>query len=433
MRPDVNSPGQPCWALIWLWLLSIGQYSYRYILQVNDARTTSYYESTPPALSAIKYGIFLLFVFYAGGQFFRAPAWSSARFRRLAQLTAGGILILGTVLLIRAAFLPGDLAETSLCAMQLLPWLASTLLAPFFVKRKQSVLSTLVVFEQIAFWLIFSFWMLTVSLALAGVRYPALSYPGVLLRFGGILDDPNGYACLCLLLMMLALGTRHRRWMLRSFIYGIMLAATFSLTGYVTALIIGFCLAVFRIYRTRRSRARWLLIGTVFCGLTLTLVVLLPSMYNVSQTMAVFDDLYSTKGSSATTHLLDLLPTEATLQESSLIGVLFGTGGFSENFYWRVLANFGVVGLLVVTVLLATWCYAGFALNERWRRTITAWNIGVLVGSNGIAYLLTFPVGLIFWSTTAFLLYAGASGRRQTRFRDERDHLSGTTSISVPG
>lgn len=409
MRRDINLSGQPCWALIWLWILSIAQYSYRYILQVNDARTTSYYESTPTAPSAIKYVLFLIFAVYGIARLFRRPVRFSARYRRPEQLTACGILIVGAVLLIRAVLLPGDFSDTCLCAMQLLPWVASILLVPLIVTRKHDAVRTLAVFEQIAFWLTFTFWLTTVSLAIAGIRYPALSYPGVLLRFGGILDDPNGYACLCLLLMMLALGTRRRRWILRSILYAVMTAGTLSLTGYVTALISCFCLAVFRIYRTKQAAARWLLIGCVICGLALTAVALLPSMYNLNQAMQVFNEVYSAKGSSATTHILDLLPTDATLQESSLVGVLFGNGGFSENFYWRILANLGVIGLLTIIALLTVWCYLGWGVQERWRRTFTAWNVGVLIGSNGIAYLLTFPLGLIFWSALALVLYCRRS------------------------
>jgi hypothetical protein len=132
-------------------------------------------------------------------------------------------------------------------------------------------------------------------------------------------------------------------------------------------------------------------------------------MHSISEAAALLGQVYSAKGSSATTHLIDLLPAQATLQESSLVGMLLGSGGFTEDFYWRVLANFGVVGLLVITVLLVIWCRATFSLTERWQRMLTAWNIGVLVGSNGIAYLLTFPLGLIFWSAAAFVLYAGQS------------------------
>jgi hypothetical protein len=183
-----------------------------------------------------------------------------------------------------------------------------------------------------------------------------------------------------------------------------MITATVSLTGYITALTICLCLAVFGIQRAKRSAIRWVLISSLLSGLTVTAFLLIPAVYNVGEAVEL---LGSSKSTSAVSHVIDLFPPDITSEGSSITGLLFGVGGFSEDFYWRILANFGVVGLLVVIVLLAIWCRATFALNERWRRMLTAWNIGVLIGSNGIAYLLTFPLGLIFWSAAAFLLYAG--------------------------
>ncbi len=409
MNTRVRTFTRPCWALIWLWILSIAQYMYRYIFQVNDARTTSYYSATPIWLSALKYELLLLFFLYGAVRFIRRPFYLNARYRRLVEVTAGGILVLGTVLVVRAAVSPGDFDNTVLCGMQLMPWLAGVLLIPLIVEQSHSVVDTLITFEQIAFWTTFSFWLMTVALAMAGIRYPALSYPGVLLRFGGILDDPNGYACLCLLLAALALGFRRARWMLRTAAYGVMVAGTFSLTGYITCFTICCCLVLFRLYRAKNSKAKWLAAGCVFCAICIGAVVLYPYLYSIGQVTEAFEQIYSVKGSSAMTHLLDLAPAESTLQESSLIGLLFGSGGFSENFYWRVLANFGVIGLFVMAGLALLWFYAGCDIDERWRRTLTAWNIGVLIGSTGIAYLLTFPLGLLFWSALAFLVYSRAA------------------------
>lgn len=401
---DHESTGRPCWPFVWLWILSIAQYSYRYILQVNDPRTTDRYAATPPVLSAIKYAILLLFLSYAAFQFLRKPLRTTTHYRSVAQITGFGILALLAILLFRIAVIPGDLEETSLCAAQLLPWMASALLVPFLVNEKQSIASTFSHFERIAFWVTFLFWLTTVGLAAAGIRYPALSYPGVLLRFGGILDDPNGYACLCLLLMTIAFGMRRGAWLLRTIVYGLMIAGTLSLSGYVTAgLVCGF-LVLLKAYRTKKGIARWLLLGCFASSAVFVALIALPAVYNIHHALNALGQVYTSKGSSAATHFSDLLPPENTLQSYSLAGILFGTGGFSENLYWRILANFGVVGLLVVIGLAVLWLCSGARLHERWRRSWLAWNIGVLAGSNGIAYLLTFPLSLIFWSGLALVL-----------------------------
>lgn len=405
MTSRADSPGRPCWPVIWLWILSIAQYSYRYILQVNDPRTTNYYDATPPALSALKYAILVLFVVYAGWRFIRAPVRATPHYRTVAQLTAFGILSMLAVLLLRIAIVPGDLDETYLCAMQFLPWMATALLIPFLANRQQSVPATLLAFEQVAFWITFPFWAITVCLALAGIRYPALSYPGVILRFGGILDDPNGYACLCLLLMMIAFGNRRGGWVLRFVIYGVMLLATLSLSGYVMAASIGAVLLFLKIYRSKQSAARWVLLTAFAGGIVFVAVAVLPAIYNLNHALNALGGLYSTKRNSAAIHISDLLPAEDTLQANSLFGILLGTGGLSENLYWRILANFGVIGLVIVAGLAILWFCAGWSIHEPWRRTFMAWNLGVLIGSNGIPFLSTFPLGLIFWSGLALVLY----------------------------
>ncbi|MGH9653516.1 MAG: hypothetical protein ACRD6B_08635 [Bryobacteraceae bacterium] len=405
--------GRPCWPIIWLWTLSIAQYSYRYILHVNDPHTTTnFYAATPPLLSAIKYAILLLFILYAAWRFLRTPIWATPAYRMVAQMTAFGILLLLVILLVRIAIFPGDLADTYLFAIQFLPWMATALLIPFFADRKHSVIATLLSFERIAFWVTFPFWLITVVLALAGIRYPALSYPGVILRFGGILDDPNGYACLCLLLMMIAFGTRRGAWVLRMTVYVLMLLGTLSLSGYITAGVIGAILLFLKIYRTKQSAARWLLLTTLACGVAFTAFAVLPTVYNVNHAFNALGGLYSTKRNSAAVHISDLLPAENTLQAPSLSEILVGTGGFSENLYWRTLANFGVIGLLIVAGLALMWLCAGWSIRERWRRTFMAWNLGVLIGSNGISFLSTFPLGLIFWSGLALMVHLSRGGER---------------------
>jgi len=92
------------------------------------------------------------------------------------------------------------------------------------------------------------------------------------------------------------------------------------------------------------------------------------------------------------------------LDASSLPDLLFGTGGFSENFYWRMLLNFGWLGLFSTIALISVWFYYTVIRGARWRSPVGAWMIGVLAGCNGIGYLLTFPISLLFWSIAALLV-----------------------------
>ncbi|MBV9306983.1 MAG: hypothetical protein JOZ45_12625 [Acidobacteriaceae bacterium] len=108
-------------------------------------------------------------------------------------------------------------------------------------------------------------------------------------------------------------------------------------------------------------------------------------------------------------HLSDLAPNGNVLEDASLMELLCGSGGFSENFYWRVLANFGLTGLLAVVSIVLFWSYHALWRIRQWRYSLGIWGLGVLIGSNGIAYLLVFPLSLIYWSALSLLICAGES------------------------
>ena len=407
-----NEPAtRPCRPLVWLWILSIAQYSYRYILQVNDPNTSHQYNSTPPLLSAIKYGLLFGFVLYAVVYLGGRTISVNRTYRALAYLTVSALITLSAVLILRLAFDPGSFEETVTCAVQLIPWMASVFLIPLVFKPDHSVSLTLITFERIAFWIAFPFWVITVVLAIYGLRYPALSYPGLLIRFGGILDDPNGYACLCLLLLVICCAFRKAAWKTRAGIYIVMLIATLSVSGYITAVIILICLAP-SVFLGRFAVSSRLIKICVACVLAIIVAAILGII--VSSNELVNDaiaSLYSAKTNSATVHISDLLPDEATWDASSPFVLLFGSGGFSENFYWRVLANFGWVGLIAVVAILCSWTYCALRRVRGWEYSVGTWTIGILLGSNGIAYILTFPLNLIYWSLVALLVWTKQTER----------------------
>jgi hypothetical protein len=396
---------RPCWPVICLWILSIAQYSYRYILQVNDPNTSHEYASTPHALSAIKYGIILLFALYGTFSLAGRPVSINHTYRALICITFAALVTLAAVFLIRLAAFPGAVDETATCALQLIPWMSIVFFIPLVFKRKHSLSCTLMTLERIAFWIAFPFWLITVVLAVYGIRYPALSYPGLLMRFGGILDDPNGYACLCLLLLVLSVSFRKGMWRLRALVYAVMLLGTLSLAGYVTAVVITSLLLLRFVFRSRRVSNSILWRACIGCAALISVSAISVTMWETNETVIdAFTSLYSAKNSSTTTHISDLLPDEAMLDASSPVTLLCGIGGFSENFYWRILANFGWLGFLAVIGTVSSWSYCALSRGRHWRYNVSTWNIGVLIGSNGIAYLLTFPLNLIYWSIVGLLI-----------------------------
>ncbi|MBV9036844.1 MAG: hypothetical protein JO182_20305 [Acidobacteriaceae bacterium] len=409
MKPEPQSISRTCWPVVWLWIFSIAQYGYRYILQVNDPRTSHLYGSTPGALSALKYEIFILFVFYASFRFWRRPVQLNQRYRTLLQITGIGLMALVAVLLVRMSTFPGELDETLLCALQLIPWIMSVFFVPLVVEREHSITQTLQTFERVSFWIVFPFWLATVALAAFDIRYPALSYPGILVRYGGIMDDPNGYACLCLLLLVLSVSIRAGTWKWRAATYVVMLLGTLSFSGYATGVLMCLCWLFVRLARPSAGLHLGLIGVGVACVATFSAISILATAVSTDEVVNAISSIYSAKSSSARMHLSDLAPNGNVLEDASLMELLCGSGGFSENFYWRVLANFGLTGLLAVVSIVLFWSYHALWRIRQWRYSLGIWGLGVLIGSNGIAYLLVFPLSLIYWSALSLLICAGES------------------------
>ncbi|HSU58077.1 MAG TPA: hypothetical protein VLI55_02085 [Bryobacteraceae bacterium] len=402
--------GHPCWPLIWLWVLSISQYAYRYILQVNDTKDSLEYGPTPTFLSAIKYEIFLLFVLYSIWRLFRRHVRVSRQYRVIAYITAVSLLLLSVIFFLRLISSPGELEDTVLTGVQLVPWISMVFFIPLVFDERHSLRRTLMAFERLVFWIAFPFWLTTVALVVAGIRYPALSYPGLIVRFGGILDDPNANAGLSLFLLMLAVRFRQGAWKTRVTIYGLMLLGTLSFSGYImaVALCIGLLLAPFvrsaRQFREGLAKlcVRSAIAAVVFASLALAYEANTPLIDAVNS-------LYSAKANSTGAHISNLFPDEAMFDESSPLAISFGQGGYSENFYWRILVNFGWTGFAIVVGLVVIWTYEACLHAKDWRYPIGAWIIALLIASNGIAYVLLFPVSLLFWSMLSLLVLRAAN------------------------
>jgi hypothetical protein len=403
---NTQAIARPCWPIVWLWVVSVAQYSFRYILQVNDPATSHLYGSTPAALSALKYEIFCVFALYSLFHLSRPSALISPGYRILLYVTFSAFLVLAAVFLVRFGLFPGSLDDTVLCALQFVPWMMSVFFVPFVFRPQHSLTRTLMTFERVMFWITFPFWVTTVVFVVFGIRYPALSYPGLLVRFGGILDDPNGYACLCLLLLVLSWSIRSGAWKFRALIYFVMLIGTLSFSGYISAVVMFLCLLPSWLRGTGSGRRFSLARISVATAVLVCCLTLAVSAYETDEAVDAISSLYSVKGTSTASHISNLLPDEVMMDGSSLPTLLLGVGGFSENFYWRILVNFGWTGLAAVIAVLLSWFYCAFWRAKYRHYSLGAWNVGVLLGSNGIAYLLTFPVSLIYWSLIALLVLA---------------------------
>jgi hypothetical protein len=400
---DSSSEAGPAWAVVVYWLLSIAQYSFRYILKVNDTHTSGFgYSDTPWYLSAIKHVITAGFLAYCIGCRLRSRENTRRRVDILSSIyslaLAVGVLILGIKVIGR----DGRSYEMLQAWLQTWPYLIIPLLLPACMRPAQAV-PTLKAFSLGAFIITGLFWIATVYLYYTEGRYPALSWPGQL-RFGGILDDPNGYAALMVLLIALTIAFRGKLWLCRLTICLVMSVMTRSLAGFVVLIVMLTVLAIQTI-----SQMRGLSITAALKGVGLLIGVLialcLPSVQSALDTFASeVNDTLQFKQKSIDLHLSDLVSPPDLGADADAVDWLVGSTGVSENFYSWTLINFGILGSL----FLASCVIAAIAVLAN-RATgaglyILAWAAGIIIGSAGIPYFRNFPVNMLFWTTISVVI-----------------------------
>ena len=189
------------YSLLIYWIAAFTHYAFRYILQVSENHISPNYGDTPAYLSSIK-GV-LLGLLILSIPFHRHRRKLPQRYRTL-WITSLSLLIFSCILAairIMAGqpvfeVLVNDLWYTWL-------YLMIVLIVPY-VCKPEYIEPTIQRFASVAFWIAFPFWVVTVFLYYSEGRLPNNSFPGTP-RFGGIIDDPNGYGALIVLLAALTI------------------------------------------------------------------------------------------------------------------------------------------------------------------------------------------------------------------------------------
>jgi len=387
----------PAWPVVIYWLLSIAQYSYRYILSVNDTHTSGFgYSDTPWYLSGIKHVITAGFIAYCicrriqgrGNQTYKFGALSSIYLVSLAV----GIIILG----IKLTRPDGASYEVLQAWLQTWPYLTLPLLLPACM-RPQQIVPTLKAFSEFGFLIMSLFWAATVYLYYAEGRYPALSWPGQL-RFGGILDDPNGYAALMALIIVLTIAFRGRLWVFRLIVCVVMCVMTRSLAGLVVLTVTVTVMAIQRASQMKGLSISAALLTTGLLIGVLTALCLPDVQYALNTLAAEVSETLLFKHQSIELHVTDLVSAPDLGADAAGLDWMVGRDGVSENFYSWTLTNFGLLGsfflggslLASMAVLANRGTGAGMY--------ILAWALGIVIGSAGIPYLKNFPINMLFWS-----------------------------------
>ncbi|MFK7919155.1 MAG: hypothetical protein AB8G14_13850 [Ilumatobacter sp.] len=240
-------------------------------------------------------------------------------------------------------------------------------------------------------------------------RVPALSYAGGLLRFGGGLDDPNGFGIIIVLPILLTATMWRsfpRRWMPRTLIglcAALLLApSSFSaLAGCVAGL------AALALILRRPRLLVVLVLGVSLCALVLFQIPYVRRTVSAkSQSALGRFDFNGVEGQYGLgDHLSDLDP----------LTLLFGDPSspiVSENAYVLGFVYFGVIGVgLVLTAIvisvrrgvLTAWRarQAGDLLIARLYEGLAAYLVAFAVASLGVPFFGVFPSNMLFWIVAA--------------------------------
>ena len=236
-------------------------------------------------------------------------------------------------------------------------------------------------------------------------RLPALAYENGLTRFGGGLDDPNGFGVMVVLPLLLGVAmwsSFPKRWLV--VVALAVLAGLLFLTLSFSAAI--GCIAGFVALAVLTRH------GKLLGAIAATLLVFMAVGWAWGYTRGVIDDKmdsalsrFDLGGSGNQAGMTDFFA------DSSVFSFVFGDPGTSyrsENSYLLLLTNFGLVGLALVVALAIVAFGRGLITARRARAAeslelarlydgLLAFMVAFAVASLGVPYFEVFPVNMLFW------------------------------------
>lgn len=387
-------------------------YAHRWLLRVSDSGTSPTYASTPFGWQLGKY---LLIAAFAGSMWawlwWRAlpdrPWW------RIPYQPTGGVAALFALFGAYGSLVILATMQGAPHVRELVPIIAAVpivLLVPagfvtvtsFNIYRRAGLL---LVGYHAMFTAVQVFWYL------AWGRLPALGHAGRLVRFGGGLDDPNGFGMMTVLpiVLVVTMWREFRRWQQAAGLLAVLAVMAFLTLSFTTAAaLVAGLLALSAIMRRPR------ILVAVLGGALAAAVLALSSGY----VRRVIDakspsalgrlDLRGRPGRPGLAeHVGDLNP----------VSLLFGSPRskvVTEIGYVEVFANFGVLGLgvlvavIVLSVRRGVWTArtaraAGDLTTARLYEGLSASLVAFAVGNLGVPYFGVVPVNLLFWLVAVLL------------------------------
>lgn len=375
---------------IFMALLLVGLYymSYRYPFSINSSITSPTYADTPLFLQVGKYLILALIAMAAVVASERGHGNRRRILREPRAMTVVGMAILAATGIVKGLTTNNqDLISLSVvffvglaCASMAESWHVD----PLPLGKIVSVFAIIaVLFDGVQLALFYGIG-----------RLPALAYTGsVSVRFGSVLDDPNGYALLVALMLPVAWIRWKGRTIVRVLLAGGLiysLIITQSFTG-ISAVTVAVGIALFVRFRKAPSAIVFLAWGGMIGAVVL---------YFYLNNSTFFSDLLVSKSGSFASHSASL--DTGNLGWVDLIGM--GTdSGFRESTYLSLLFYIGIPGLVLYIGLgiVAAVRLTGLARSLPGTRGAIYWGflvftLAYLIGGLNMHFSGVFPVDLLY-------------------------------------
>ena len=372
-------------------------YVYRYILKYNSTGTSPTYSNTPVPFKAGKYIIAAIIIV--------ALVIFILKFhKRIAIGTAEAALVIFAIILLVKSLYQRYFLNLYKMFMFVIPAYGVTYMDTGFdrdiSKWYKNVLIYHIIYSAIQVFLYFAY-----------NRLPALAYYGGLVRFGGGLDDPNGFSIflivpLCYLICNLIENGLKGKWLLLVILVIALELLTFSLSGYVATAIAALAIMI-RYRRSIRLLAAEILVVSLL-------------IFAVFHYREVILQTIEYKRGSAIAHM-DFM----AIRYSSLNEFIFGSAKyiFSESYYSIVAINYGfgaLVALLFFELSIIYYAYKNYMKDKGITAlTILVYLIGVSASQLGIAYFVVLPVNYLYFLAVFMTLRIYRSHGRE-KYADAR-------------
>jgi hypothetical protein len=364
-------------------LISTVYLSYRYPLQINSSTTSQVYSDTPVSLQAGKFALIFLTCCISAPFLF----W-----KRLNRLQAGIVLLAAMVFSFPLIKLLAGF-ESRYIEVSFWPLAALVLVLPV----KNIDLRTIDKYFKALFYFAVISDFIEVSLFLLFGRLPALGWGGTLsVRFGGFLDDPNGFGAILYLLM----GWAFYRFSGKArFFMEFALVTCLFLTQSLTAIgFFGLLLLVVMGWRLIKKPLSilWICVGCV----------VLVGILEATQALEIIFLLIALKAGSASDHLsIPWSSLIARWNEWFFVGEIGTSYASYESWWLSSLLNFGVVwyvGYLMFTSLLVYAVWRSFRLcQSKEEKAVLAgiflFGVYFMIGSANLPLPVIFPINFLFY------------------------------------